>query len=112
MSYFRTHPLKLHEGLHIKSASLSFIPYLHALQVIDAAMESGADDVHPAKGEEDAIEGFKVLCAVMMPLSSDVCQFFGPSRLRSRIKRLILAVIYDGCWTMEDHSSGESIQSM
>ncbi|CAK0785066.1 hypothetical protein CVIRNUC_008271 [Coccomyxa viridis] len=33
-------------------------------EVIDAAMEAGADDVHAAKGEEDAIEGFKVLTAV------------------------------------------------
>ncbi len=35
-------------------------------------MEAGADDVHAAKGEEDAIEGFKVLCALMMPLSGDL----------------------------------------
>ena len=35
-------------------------------------MEAGADDVHPAKGEEDAVEGFKVLCAVMTPLFGDL----------------------------------------
>ena len=35
---------------------------LLAVQVIDAAMEAGADDVQPATGEQDEIEGFKVSC--------------------------------------------------
>ena len=30
------------------------------MQVIDAAMEAGADDVQPATGEDDMVEGFKV----------------------------------------------------
>lgn len=31
------------------------------LQVIDAAMDAGADDVQPAEGEDAAVEGFKVI---------------------------------------------------
>lgn len=30
------------------------------MQVIDAAMEAGADDVQPATGEDNMVEGFKV----------------------------------------------------
>ena len=30
------------------------------LQVMDAAMDAGADDVQPATGEDDEVAGFKV----------------------------------------------------
>ena len=37
------------------------------MQVMDAAMEAGADDVQPATGENDAVEGFKVQHFLSLP---------------------------------------------
>ena len=56
-------------------------------------MEAGADDVQPAKGEEDAVEGFKVLCAIICPCPQACDPFLGrlQSTLTSKV-RLMLAV--------------------
>ena len=44
-----------------------------AAQVMDAAMEAGAEDVQTDEGEGGEVEGFKVLKPYLQELYADLC---------------------------------------